>query len=150
MSCVQISLPKNKNSPKTIETKKTLSEMNKSDWSNSHTKEKITAELCNSSSSIHKMTLQKIHSKWSVHYKYHNFTNNYKRLQKKIETELSQPSIDCNHQSHTSLNPLSAKKPPIKQDESKKLLHVPVVPKKPPQWNTKYIALFLAFFMSFT
>ncbi len=37
------------------------------------------------------------------------------------------------------LNPsIFTKKPPIRQDESKKRLHGPVVPKKLPQWDTKY------------
>ncbi len=63
----------------------------------------------------------------------------YKRLQKKIKTKLSHPIIDSNHQNHTLLNPsIYSKKTPIKQDESKKPLNDPVVPKKPPQWNTKY------------
>ncbi len=52
------------------------------------------AELCNSLPSIHKMSIQEIHSKWAVQYKYHNFVTNYKRLQKKIKTKLSQPAID--------------------------------------------------------
>ncbi len=139
LSRVHVSIPKNKTSPKTIETKKTSSEKKKSDWSNSQAKEKITAELCDSSSSIHKMSLREIHSKWAGQYKYHNFMTNYKRLQKKIEEELSKPMNDSKNQNHTSLSPSTYnKKPPIKQDEPKKTSNGPVIPKKQPQWNTKY------------
>ncbi len=118
---------------------KNVSEKKKPFWSNSHTKKHITGKLCNELSSIHKMSLQEVHSIWAVQYKYHNFATNYKMLQRKIETNLSQLRIDSNHQNHTLLNSSkSAKKTSIKQDESKKPLHGPVVQKKLPQWNTKY------------
>ncbi len=45
LSCVHVSIPKNNNSPKIIETKKSSSEKKKTDWSNSQAKEKITVEL---------------------------------------------------------------------------------------------------------
>ncbi len=112
---------------------KTSSEKKKSDWSNFQAKEKIIAELRDSSSSIRKMSLREIHSKWAGQYKYHNFVTNYKRLQKKIETELSRPMIDSNNQNHTSLSPsIYTKKPSIKQDEPKTPLNRPVIPKKQP------------------
>ncbi len=126
-----------------------MSEKEKSDWSNSHPKEKISAELHNSPLSIHKMSLQEIQSIWAAQYKYHNFATNYKRLQKKIKSKLSQRSKDCKYQSHTSLNPLPAKKPPIKYDESKKPLHGSIVPKKHLN-KIQNIALLLVFVMSFT
>ncbi len=80
---------------------KTLSKQKKSDWSNYHAKKQITAVLSNASASIHKMSLKEIHSKWAAQSKYQNFTTNYKRMQTKIETNLSHPSIDSNHQNHT-------------------------------------------------
>ncbi len=43
--------------------KKTSSEKKKSEWSNSQPKKKIITELCDSLSSICKMSLREIHSK---------------------------------------------------------------------------------------
>ncbi len=101
---------------------KNSSEKKKFDWSNFQAKEKIIAKLHDSLSSILKMSLREIHSKWAGQYKYHNFVANYKRLQKKIETELSKPMIDSNNQNHTSLSPaIYMKKPPSNKMSQKRL-----------------------------
>ncbi len=113
--------------------------MKKYDWFTSDAIKQITFELCSPSLSIDKMSLHEIHSNWEGQQNDHNIVTNYKRLQKKVKTQLSLQSIDSNNPDKTLLNPqISTKKSCRKQDSSKHNFHYPVIPKKLPQWKTTY------------
>ncbi len=88
-------------------------------------------KLCSSSSSIDRMSLHEIHSKWAGQYNYRKFATNYKRLQEKFQNELCLTSIDSNNPNNTSLNPQNlTENSSRKQDFSKESLYDPVNPKK--------------------